>query len=327
MHARYPFLILLALGLCAPLAAQMGGAMIIGQIRTSASGSPPERIRVTLHTHGQTVGDTLADEQGKFTFGDLLANPYFVSINYADYQPVWERVHVDPKVQLRYFVHINLRPRSIKNRTAPAEGANPNVVDIREYTRKFPREVKKEFADGIKAEKKQKVEKALAHYQKAIQLAPDFYPAHNNLGSLYLSTQQFDLARAEFETVVRINPNDPSAYFNLANLYLLTERYEEALKAAKQGLEKHPDSPFGHFLLGSVQSRIKNYTEGERSLKRALELQPEMPEGHLQLVNLYVAQNRTAEAISQLEAFREEFPNDPRGLQAKALLQKLKADK
>ena len=47
---------------------------------------------------------------------------------------------------------------------------------------------------------------AMRHFRKAVELSPDFWQAHHNLGSRYLLENRFDEARAEFETVLRLRP-------------------------------------------------------------------------------------------------------------------------
>ena len=51
-----------------------------------------------------------------------------------------------------------------------------------------------------------------------------------------------------------------------------------------------------------------------------------MSQGHLQLVNLYLQQKRTADAISQLEGYLKAFPNTPFSPKARELLKRLQGE-
>jgi regulator of sirC expression with transglutaminase-like and TPR domain len=63
----------------------------------------------------------------------------------------------------------------------------------------------------------------------------------------------------------------------------------------------------------------------ENSLENALRLDPKMPQVHLQLVNLYLQQNRRSDAIKQLQAFLQDFPNAPAAPKAREILNKLQS--
>src|SRR5258707_15402261 len=105
------------------------------------------------------------------------------------------------------------------------EGSNPYLVDPGEYNRQFPKKTRKEFDKGVEGDRQGKTDDAIQHYEKALSYSPDFYPAHNNLGSAYLARQNFDAAQTQFVAALKGNQNDAQLYFNLANVLLLTQHY------------------------------------------------------------------------------------------------------
>lgn len=119
---------------------------------------------------------------------------------------------------------------------------------------------------------------AMAMYQKAISLKPDFYEAHYNLGSIYakygmwtgairqflkaLETggsgeyrihyrlgdafagkEMFEDAIMEYKISVRLKPDDPNAYYGLARVHSIKMEKEIAIdylsKAVKNGFEDY----------------------------------------------------------------------------------------
>ena len=58
-------------------------------------------------------------------------------------------------------------------------------------------------------------------------------------------------------------------------------------------------------------------------MQSALQLDPKMSKVYLQLVNLYLKQKRTADAISQLEGYLKAFPNTPFSPKVRELLKRL----
>jgi Tfp pilus assembly protein PilF len=125
--------------------------------------------------------------------------------------------------------------------------------------------------------------------------------------------------------VIKINPSDAAAYFNLGNLYFLTQKYRDAARWLDEGLAKEPNNPLGHFLRGSVCSRTGKPELAEKELRNALQLDPKMTKAHLALVNLYLKQQRSANAVSELKEFLKAAPNDAFAPKAREVLKKLES--
>ena len=302
---------------------------IIGNIRVSRGEIPSHRVLVSLEMRGTPIQSVYSDDRGQFGFYSLVANEYRVIVTDESYEPYAETVRVDPSTAPMNFVQMALVPRI----TAPKEqltdrtpGSNPYLVDPAEYNRRFPKKTIKEFEKGVDADRRGKAEEAIGHYQKALETSPDFYPAHNNLGTAYLGQRNFVLAQAEFEAALKSNQNDAQAYLNLGNVLLLTQHYSEAERHIDAGLQRRPDSAFGHFLRGSLYSRTGRTDGAERSLLKALQLDPTMSQGHLQLVNLYLQQKRTPDAIKELETYLKSFGDTPFSPKARELLKRLQAE-
>jgi Tfp pilus assembly protein PilF len=309
----------------APVSAQELGN-IIGQIRLVDGNFPPERIMVSVHGRGAIINSLYCDGEGRFGFYGLVPNPYYLVIESEKYQPFRQQVILNPNVQQTMNIHVVLTPVS-RNETekivSPFSGGNPHLVSPSGFDKRFPPAAIKAFEAGVKAEKKGKVDEAIRHYEAAIRLAPDFYPAHNNLGVKYLSRGKLDAAKNEFTEVIRLIPTDPQAYFNLGNVLLIGKRFEEALETIRNGLKRQPNSAFGNFLLGSVAARAGSLAEAEQTLLLARELDPRMPEILLELANVYLLTGRKKDAIRELGNFVREFPNSPLTPKVKVAIEKL----
>ena len=227
------------------------------------------------------------------------------------------------------FVEIQLIPKADeKKEMLPGrmKGSNPYLVDTKEYNHHFSRSVLKEFKKGVNADHGGKHDDAIRHYEKALESAPDYYPAHNNLGCDYLSKGEFKSAQEQFEDAIRLNQADGQAFLNLGNVLTLMGRYPEAEHALQDGVKRRPDSAFGQFLLGSLYGHTGRTTEAEHSLREALQLDPKMSQAHLQLVNLYLEEKRISDAIEELRFYLKEFPDQPLAPRAREMLQKLEIE-
>lgn len=333
MGGRYRTVMLLALlacGLGMPVRVhsqqpnQLG--KIIGNVRVSKGDFPSRPVLVVLEFRGATIESVYSDGQGRFGFYNLVANHYRVTINDDSYNPVSELVEVNQTSSAMNLLQITLVPRpGRKEEPLPgrAEGSNPYLVDPADYNKRFPRKAVKEYERGVDAEKKGKHDEAIAFYVSALKIAPDYYPAHNNLGSIYLSKADFPSAEAQFQEAVRLDQNEGQAYFNLGNVFMLTGRYAESQSALETGLKRRPDSGYGHFLQGCLFGRTGKFTEAEKSLREALRLDSTMSQAYLQLVNLYLRQGKKSEAIGELEVYLKAFPDTPFSPKARELLKRL----
>jgi len=316
---------------CVPAYAQQQTlGNVIGHIRVQRGDAPPQRVLVTLEMRGAPMDSIYSDSSGTFGFHGLYPNPYYVIVNDDNYEAVRRPVVIDPTMMSpAVFVDIVLVPKKKDKPDAAASpnpnGSNPDMIDVREYADRFPKRAVKEFEKGLGADAQGKHDDAIRHYLKAVEIAPDFYLAHNNLGSAYQSKSDFPNARKEFERVVQLNQSDAAAYFNLSNVYMLTGELPQAQQYLDEGLRRQPDSALGQFLLGSLDLRLKKLPQAELALLRAIELSPTMPQPRLQLVNLLLEQGRKEAAESQLRDFLDKLPDSPFSVQAKQVLQKLQA--
>jgi tetratricopeptide (TPR) repeat protein len=307
-------------------AAQGQTGNIIGEVRVARLGFPPKALLVNLQSRGGTINSAYTDGQGRFGFYALPGGFYDIVIQDSDYAPSSVRVALDPDVMQSSFVQITLSLRAEAKPDAGAgrvSGSNPNVIDLNEYTRKFPKKAVKEYEKGVRANADRDVDSAIRHFQKSLELAPEFYPAHNELGRAYMAKPDLPAAQQQFEEAVRLNQSDAEGLLNLANVLLLTRRYDEALRNVQAGLQREPNSAFGMFVLGSIYERTGKLPEADRALHQALELDPKMAKVHLELVNLYLTQHNKPEAATELKAFLKKFPDDPFAPKAREVLKKL----
>jgi tetratricopeptide (TPR) repeat protein len=325
-----PLLLLLSLFIPPALVSQQQElGTIVGQLRIARGDFPSHQILIELRFRGSPITSMYADSEGKFSFTSLVGGEYHIIINDEGYYPVDQRVILMPDISAIAMERLILQPRETARSADPAAsrtaGSNPNLIALGDYNKRFPKKAVKEYEKGLDEERQGRREEAVRHYQSALKMAPDYYPAHNNLGSDYLSRSDFAGAREEFQQVVRLNQSDAAGYFNLSNVCMMMGNLEDAKRYLAEGMRREPDSALGHFLLGSLDMKTGNLAEAESVLKRTVELSPGMPQARLQLVNLYLHEGKKSEAATQLRDFVKLFPESPFAAKANKLLQELES--
>ena len=98
-----------------------------------------------------------------------------------------------------------------------------------------------------------KLNEAIKNYERAINLAPDFAPAHYNLGDAYETSGDYDKAIVEYQMSLRIDLKSnfaPYAYNNLARLILLRRNDPStAINLINAAIEQNPEDPLVRYSL------------------------------------------------------------------------------
>ena len=91
--------------------------------------------------------------------------------------------------------------------------------------------------EGFKLQKSGDLEGALAYYQKAVQMAPNYDEVLNDLGVVYEALGQDFRAIENYKKVLAVNPKFLPAYTNLAFIYERLKDNKNAVKYWKKRYE------------------------------------------------------------------------------------------
>jgi tetratricopeptide (TPR) repeat protein len=154
---------------------------------------------------------------------------------------------------------------------------------------------------------------AIAEYQRALKLEPDFAQAHINLGNLLSQIPgRGPDAIAQFEAALRTDPDLADAHYNLGTILAqIPGRFPEAVAQFQAALRIQPDSAKAHNNLGSVLSQMPGrQADAIAECQAALRLQPDYAKAHYNLGNILSQMpGRTADAIAEYQAALRCDPN------------------
>ena len=126
---------------------------------------------------------------------------------------------------------------------------------------------------------KEKYEKAICHFKKALDKKPDYAPAMNNLGNAYFAQKRWDSA-IEYYTKATDSAIYATPYKALSNL-------------------------------GGVYYEKKDYKRSEQYYLKALDIKPDFVYALRGIARTYIAQDRLQEAIVKLEKALTIAPDQP----------------
>ena len=102
---------------------------------------------------------------------------------------------------------------------------------------------------------------AIAHYQEALRLKPDYVEAHDHLGSALAASGRFEEAVPEFEEALRLEPNSADTQNNLGEALIRVNRVSDALEHYQLALRLQPDSAEINTNLGNALFQLGRATE------------------------------------------------------------------
>jgi Flp pilus assembly protein TadD len=298
--------------------------------RVTNSRGQPQHLLVQLSSPGDIlVGDVFTDSNGDFAFSDLRSGIYYVTVEAEGYQPAHETVGIDARSSSRTGIMISLEPAA-KERSSPGQiiagSRNSYALNIKDKSRPFDAKALREFDKGTQKQRAENFQSAVAHYQKALKIEPDFYPALNNLGAIYLRQKNLAQAESAFLKSLETHPEDSEAYVNLGHVSYEQAKYPQAIERLEEGLKRSPRSSVGHFFLGSAYLKVGDLAKAEENLKAACTLDPAgMASAHLQLANLYLKRHDLGAAGVQLQNYLKSNPSDPQGPAIKKMLDSITA--
>ena len=146
-----------------------------------------------------------------------------------------------------------------------------------------------------------RVEEAVAHYQRALALRPDYPDALNSLGSALQSLGRLTEAEERYAEALARRPDFPEALGNLGTVLHALGRFDEALGCLTGAVARDRGSADACMGLGALLSDLGRHAEAEEQYRAAVALAAVDPEAHAGLGKVLFQRGHAAEAAASLE--------------------------
>jgi tetratricopeptide (TPR) repeat protein/TolB-like protein len=117
--------------------------------------------------------------------------------------------------------------------------------------------------------------RAIAAYEKVLELYPDHSASRNNVATLYARTDQFEKAVAQYDVLRARGFEFPGSAGNAAQSYLALGRNDQGLALMHDFVARFPNLEQGWFYLGGMQFTLNRLDEAEATLQKAIALRPD----------------------------------------------------
>jgi tetratricopeptide (TPR) repeat protein len=145
-------------------------------------------------------------------------------------------------------------------------------------------------------------EDAIPLLESGVKLAPQRADLHAALGESYFKTEKTEKAIAEFQKLIEIEPTAQSYAF-MGISYRRLGRFDKARDYFEGGLKRDPHNASCLFNLGYIEERQGHPGRAEEFYQQALRSNPDFSEALLQLADLRIASKRFEEAAVLLRRY------------------------
>ncbi len=173
---------------------------------------------------------------------------------------------------------------------------------------KMPAKAIHELEQSLKAYKSGDWRGSATHLEKVLSIDPQYYPAHNALGRLYVRMHEYEKALGEFEKATAAEPGSAQDLHNLSATLCLMKRYPESESAARATLQLDPMRPTTRYVLANALIGEGHVNDEVVALLK--QSSAEVPNARLVLAHVLIARNAKDEAKTELLAYLA-TPNAP----------------
>jgi len=218
--------------------AQTSGGSIRGNVLLPSGAFLNERARITLLVDRGVKSIVFTDEQGRFQFTGLTPAIYEIVIEPDGDRFEKARAKVEVFPGSPAIINVSLVEKKGTESTP-----NTRVVSAGELDQEIPPTAKKEFNRAGHDAAEGKIDDAIAHLRRAIEIYPKYLLAHNDLGVQLLGQAKLDDAAVEFRRAIEIDAKAFNPRLNLGIVLVQQHKYVDALPMLQTALAVEPGSP------------------------------------------------------------------------------------
>lgn len=157
---------------------------------------------------------------------------------------------------------------------------------------------------------KSNTEKAIADFEKAIQINPKSIEVYYNRGVAYINSCQDDSAINDFTETLKLDPSFVAAYNNLGNIYARSQQYQKAIEVYDKAIELDPNAAELFYNRGLVYGSMESDQKAITDYSKATNINPEFIAAYYVRGLAYSKLGEYGKAIEDMSLVITTSPND-----------------
>ena len=193
------------------------------------------------------------------------------------------------------------------HRIAPTEGSIVSANSLR-----APKDAKKAFEKGQEALKKNKPDDAMKHFQKAVDLYPEYAEAWDQLGKLQADKGDRAGAAASFDAAVKADPKFVAPLVDITLMQVEDKKWDKVVETSDKALKLDSfDYPQLFFFNAVGNYNIHEFDAAEKSAREAerLDTRHLMPRVSHLMGQILLLRKDYAGAAEELKTYLRLSPN------------------
>ena len=152
------------------------------------------------------------------------------------------------------------------------EAPAATTTDVEPVSETIAEEVDRHWKAGMELLGKDKSEDAIAEFDKAIGLDPEFAMGYASRGLAYAGLGQNEQAIQDYGEAIRVDPLDTSTYFLRSGIYQVLGQNDRALVALDEAIRLDPQDGNAYFVRAETLNQLGRQTDAQKDYERAEEL-------------------------------------------------------
>jgi Flp pilus assembly protein TadD len=154
---------------------------------------------------------------------------------------------------------------------------------------------------GLLAYQEGQHEVAIESLSRAVELKPEAWNFHTNLGAAFAALDRGDEAITAYLRALALRPDRAETYNNLGIVYREQDRLDLALAALDRAIALEPERAEFHTNRGAALEKLGLFEAAVWSHRRAIELNPKFAEAHFNLATSLLIKGEVAEGWDEYE--------------------------
>jgi tetratricopeptide (TPR) repeat protein len=270
--------------------------------------TPAGRAAVTMFGSTRPFSaSTTADDEGRFSFSKIRPGTYTVAIFLPALGEARQTIEVGPGTadsKGRVPLQLHLRESDF----AFAATGRRHAIDARQLS--VPEKAVREYEAAQKDLSRNDAQAAERHLERAVELAPQYSTAWNNLGTMAYQTRRFPRAEQCFREALKQDPDAYEPLVNLGGVLINLGKLDEAWNYNVHAVLARPNDPLANSQLGMTYFTLGRPELAEKYLLIARNLDPaHFSHPQLTMAEILLRRGERRSAAGQLEDFLVYHPD------------------